>query len=100
MKAIVIKSNHGNHTGFNRKWEILNNGYAFSSVEEAIEYLNQIIDECEDHIPEEDKTSKDLKGYEYDLYYYYVVTKDQYEDGFFSGGHYGYSSNAIEEIFS
>ena len=99
MKTIVIKSNHGNHTGFNRKWEVLNSGYPFDSKEEAIKYLDAIIDECEDDIPEEERTEKGGTGYEYDLYYYNVVTQEDYENDFFSGGHYGYTNRAIKEIF-
>lgn len=100
MKTIVIKSNHGNHTGFNRKWEVLNSGYAFDSEKQAIEYLNNIIDECEDDIMEDDRTSHGLKGYEHDLYYYYVVTREDYENDCFDGGHHGYVSKQIEEIFA
>ena len=38
MKALVIKSNHGNHRGFNRKWTIL---AEFDNHEEAEEFLEE-----------------------------------------------------------
>lgn len=99
MKSIVIKSNHGNHSGFNRKWEVLNHGYPFRSREDAITYLDAIIDECEDDIPEGQRTEKGQDSYENDLFYYNVVTEREYEGGFFDGSHHGYVNAAIEAAF-
>jgi hypothetical protein len=103
MKTIVIKSNHGNHTGFNRKWEVLNSGYPFDSKEEAISYLDNIIIELEQDLEDSEKSNLGLTGYEYDLCYYAVLTEDEYNDDFypfFDGGHHGYVNEQIESIFN
>lgn len=102
MTTIVIKSNHGNHTGFNRKWEVLNGGDSFDSEIQAMRYLAGIADE-EDEQYDEEKEEFVLHGpigsFNYDLYYYAVVTQSDYDNGFFDGGHNGYANKKIKDIF-
>ena len=97
-KWAVIKSNHGNHTGFNRKWTMLNQGFPFETLDEAIKYLNQIIDECEDDIEESERTEKGSESYDYDGCFYKVISSDDLDQ--FNGGHYGYLPNSISEALT
>ena len=102
MKTIVIKSNHGNHEGFNRKWQILNGGYSFETIDEAQAYLASIADD-EDPIfnseTEDFEPRISLSSWHEDLHYYYVVTEEDYNTGFFDGGSRGYATEAIKSIF-
>lgn len=50
-------------------------------------------------MPEVKRTNKGKKAYENDLYYYYVVNQDDYENGIFNGNHYGYANDSIIKIF-
>lgn len=102
MKTIVIKSNHGNHTGFNRLWEVLNCGWGFDSEEDAKEYLGKVADEVDEQYDGETDSFMHhgpIHSFEYDLCYYYVVTQDDYQNGWFDGGHHGCANLFIKHIF-
>ena len=99
MKSIVIKSNQGNHSGFNRQWEILNGGYAFNTIEEALSYCAHRHNDIKELSEEDEDYRASCQGFEDDLCYYYVVTQDEYVNGFFNGNHHGYVNQAIIDIF-
>lgn len=80
MKALLIKSNHGNHSGFNRHWFIEGK---FDNEEEANE---KYLDLFGDH--------NDMS-----LEYIYIINEDDYFRGIFDGGHMGYPSKEIVEYF-
>ena len=91
MKTLVIKSNHGNHTGYNRTWEILSK---HDTIKEARKELCEIAKELDDTIK---CTKKYLDSFEYDLHYYRVITRTDLD--LFTGGHYGYMPNEVKEFF-
>jgi hypothetical protein len=80
MKALIIRSNHGNHHGFNRHWDILKK---FNSVKEAKDEF-KVITEYNDGLT---------------LFYTYVITALDYNHDIFNGGHMGYASKEIVEFF-
>ena len=87
MKALVIKSNHGNHRGFNRKWTIL---AEFNNREEAQKFLY-------DYLLRNDLTDEDGEtDTSYDGRHYIVV--DEGDELLFDGGGYGYASREMAEF--
>lgn len=109
MKAIVIKSNHGNHTGFNRKWELI---AVVDTVKEAREELVQqsiyCVDGCNDWIMRNGRMwntankeylyTTDRDSFSEDLRTYTFVTQNEVET-FFDGGHNGYMPSFIVKEF-
>jgi hypothetical protein len=93
MKSIVIKSNHGNHRSHSRKWTVL---AEFETIEEAQDYLQFLFME----INPDEEVVEEMDMFEYDLYYYYLVTEEDYFNGFFDGGHRGYANADIEAAFA
>lgn len=96
MKTLLLKSNHGNHSGFNRKWEVLesfDNEYdATTSCAELYNQLNEIDDVHEDY-------EKELTSFWYDGYSYIVITQDDYNGGIFNGGGMGYTPKEVVGFF-
>lgn len=99
MKALILKSNHGNQNGFNRKWEILNS----CNSEDIFTLMTNLLDNVANEygLSEEYVENNFSLGhsFEYDLYYYISVTQDDYDNGFFDGGHYGYANQEIINYF-
>lgn len=96
MKTLVIKSNHGNHHGFNRKWEILEK---FNKEEDAKVYLANLHNEEKELNEDDEDFETSISGFEEDLYYYTLITQEDYDRGIFDGGHYGYASAEIIDYF-
>ena len=78
MKAIIIRSNHGNHRGFDRHWDILSK---HESLDDAM------------------RAFKDVDIDENSLVYTCVITQDEYDFGVFNGEHMGYASKEIVKFF-
>lgn len=112
MKILIIKSNHGNHTGFNRKWSIVD--YP-STIEDAYKSMMELAVECSDDYIYSEATKSIIKNpeltngidtiYTYgdesfwdDGYSYQIITEEDYEDFFNSDN--GYISSEIEEYFA
>jgi hypothetical protein len=105
MKCYVIKSNHGNQSGFNRKWELIDECY---SIKEAKNVLRDLAFNCSDDIIERNRAPFDTKtheylytkndtSFEYDGYKYVIITrKDVVDRMIFNGGSMGYQPNFIE----
>jgi len=92
MKSIVIQSNHGNHRSHSRKWKVL---AEFDSFEEAQDYFQFLFME----INPDEEVVEEMDMFEYDLYYYYILTEEDYNNGFFDGEHKGFANNEIIGIF-
>lgn len=89
MKALVIKSNHGNHQGFNRTWKVLAD---FESEKEAETFLY-------DYLLERDFVDEDGEpNTAYDSYQFLVITED--DEFLFNGGSYGYANKEMKEFFN
>lgn len=102
MKTLIIKSNHGNHTGFNRTWSIENK---CDSIEEAKIKLSEIADKIADDYGMTEKDRIDLyngknEALSHGLTYYSIITEEDYEWGIFDGGHMGYASQEIIDYFN
>jgi hypothetical protein len=98
MPAVIIKSNHGNHCGYNRKWKILG-GNVYQSRDEAMEHLADIANELEETYPPELRNDHVLiDAFEYDLYYYYVIDEFDVLSGMFNGEHMGYIPNELVNL--
>lgn len=98
MKALILKSNQGNHAGFNRTWDIItqcdSNGIHLE--------LSKLLDKIGDRYSlTEDETEElfNINGFEYDLTYYTPITQDEYDGGIFDGGHYGYAPSEVVAYF-
>ena len=89
MKAVVLKSNHGNHTGFNRKWTVLDK---FEDNKEAENFLYNYL--LERDFVDEDGNIDPC----YDGYHFVVITEE--DELLFSGGHYGYAPKEVKEFFN
>lgn len=89
MNCLVIKSNHGNHSGFNRKWEILKE---FKDLRDGSDFLSMLKEE----LTGEGKFG--VTSFEDDLIYYYLINEDDFD--IFDGGHFGYASKEIKEFFN
>lgn len=91
MKALIIKSNNGNHSGFDRKWSELSR---HNSVKEARAMIKAYAQD------DGEKIDKDGKGYTYDsLTTIVVLTKNDVEQGFFNGTYHGYEPKFITDYF-
>lgn len=96
MKTLAIKSNHGNHQGFNRTWKVLE---SFTNEESAQEFLANLHNEVKEINEEHEDFETSTSGFEDDLYYYTTITQDDYDKGVFNGGHYGHASDEIISFF-
>lgn len=110
MKTLVIQSNHGNHSGFNRKWELLG---SHDSVKEARKQLInvsiEVTDGSDGWTVKNDRAwnsySKDFlatnksNSFEYDLVYYHLLREDEVYH-FFNGGSKGYMPDFVKEEFN
>lgn len=99
MKTLIIKSNHGNHSGYNRKWTILEEFEDWNDFNSPLTKLASIYNDIKDLDEDNEEYEYSLSSFEDDLCYYYVVTEEDYHNGFFNGGHYGYASDEIIEFF-
>lgn len=109
MKTLVIKSNHGNHSDFNRTWELL---AVCDSVEEAraelIEWSIERTEGCDGWIIKNGRAynvySKEFlatnksDSFEEDLYYFHIVPENKAAT-FFSGGHRGFTPEFVKKEF-
>jgi len=89
MKALIIKSNHGNHSGFNRKWSLISKHQNIKSSKSELKKLAK---------EDEEKVSKDGKSYNYDnLTMVKIITKNDIES--FNGNYMGYLPLFVKEFF-
>lgn len=104
MKCYVIKSNSGNHSGFNRKWELIDECY---SIKEAKKILLEQAFNVSDDIIERNGAAYDLsrkeylytkkdKFFQYDGKKYMIVTRKDVDNNIFNGGPMGYKPKFIE----
>jgi hypothetical protein len=102
MSIILIKSNQGNQSGFNRKWGVLNCGETFESMEAAREYLQNTINELENNVNPSFRTVLCLydTGYSNDGHRYKILTTWDVETGFFDGAENGYINETIKSILN
>lgn len=103
MKTLLLQSNHGNHSGFNRTWSIIEK---FNNIEEAKKKCAELHNELYEVFQSDDINinydatfESSLDSFEYDLYYYKIISQDDYNNGIFNGGHYGYASKDIINYF-
>jgi hypothetical protein len=83
MKAALLTSNNGNHTGFNRTYSL----EFFDSVKEARNIENQI------------KASGTLDELQFTM----IITSktiEHYEDNVFTGGNCGYIPRLVTHFFN
>jgi hypothetical protein len=99
----VIGSNHGNHTGYNRKWEHIRFAHTYEDAQSILRDWIMNFDECAEYDEENDifvyqgENINFITSYENDLKYHYVISRDDYIRGIFDGGHMGYAPSKIEE---
>lgn len=109
MKSIALKSNHGNHSGFNRKWEVLAKS---ENVDELKEILFTYAERCSDYTESDGNgnvidNSRDgeilysLKddSFNYDGRCYVIVTESEYFADIFSGNYMGYAPKEVVDYF-
>lgn len=109
MKNIALKSNHGNHSGFNRKWEILGTS---EDINELKEILFSQASSCSDYTESDGNgnvidNSRDGEilyslnddSFNYDGRYYLIVTESEYFADRFNGGYMGYAPKAVVDYF-
>lgn len=89
MKAVVLKSNHGNHRGFNRTWTVL---AEFEGNKEAENFLYDYLLE-RDFVDEEGNIDTT-----YDGHHFVVFTEE--DEYLFDGGAYGYAPKEVKEFFN
>ena len=77
MKAVLIQANHGNHQGFNRKWQLIKVGNKKECNKEKRKYKEEIADN----------------------YRFEVITQSDINNDFFSGGSNGYFPTCLNGIF-
>ena len=77
MKTAIIKSNHGNHQGFNKKWSLEYTG----KMKEAKVKIKQYSEDIED-------------GYSV-----IIVTQKDINSDLFNGGYYGYFPSCLQPYF-
>ena len=101
MKTLLIKSNHGNHSGFNVKYTLLE---VCNNIKEAKKQLiNASFDLSDDHIERNGRAfdtdnqryicKNSDSSFNYDGYTYLLINKNDLD--LFDGGSYGYLSNEI-----
>lgn len=92
----LLKSNKGNHTGFNRTWEVID---ANVSADKLIKKLSNIALDCSDNYTLDDKgyvvddcgnvQYENTYGFENDLIYYTIESDDDMDKlEQYSMGHY------------
>lgn len=106
MKHLIIKSNSGNHSGFNVKWELIDICYNKEDVFETL--LGLSFGLSDDHIIKNgrayDPYNKEfifvngMSSFRYDGCTYTSVTEETYEY-FFNGGYNGYAPKFVFEEF-
>jgi len=90
MKALIIKSNHGNHTGFNRNWTLISKYKKIHLAKNELKYFAK---------EDGEKISKDGKSYCFDnLTMYKIITKKDIES--FNGNYMGYLPKFVKEFFN
>ena len=101
MKTLLIKSNHGNHSGFNVKYTLL--AVCVDLKDAKKELLKASFNLSDDHVMRNGRaydtnnkiyicTSKDI-SFNYDGHTYMLINKNDLD--LFNGGSYGYLSNEI-----
>jgi hypothetical protein len=101
MKTLLIKSNHGNHSGFNVKYTLLSVCYDLRDGKE--ELIKASFDLSDNHVFRNGRaydksnqryicTNKDT-SFTYDGCNYMLINKNDLD--LFNGGSYGYLSNEI-----
>lgn len=99
MKTLLLKSNHGNHSGFNRTWEILEEFENEDLAKSVCARMHNEIKDLEESDPDFEDEHEGINGFENDLYYYTTITQEDYNKGIFNGGYYGYASDSIKKYF-
>jgi hypothetical protein len=77
MKTALIRSNHGNHRGFNVKWQLINVGTAKQNKALLASYSEEIED-----------------GHTFA-----IISQSTIDCGFFNGGFNGYFPSCLKDIF-
>lgn len=77
MKTALIKSNHGNHKGFNVKWTLENIGTKSENLKLLKRYKEDIAD-----------------GYKVS-----IISQKEIDSGFFNGTFYGYFPSCLKDHF-
>jgi hypothetical protein len=77
MKAALIRANHGNHTGFDRKWSLVLQGTKTECNREKSKYKEEIEDN----------------------HRFVVITQSDIYNDFFNGSYNGYFPTCLNGIF-
>lgn len=77
MKTALIKSNHGNHKGFNVKWKLENIGTKSENIKLLKRYKEDIAD-----------------GYKVS-----IISQKDIDSGFFNGTFHGYFPSCLKDHF-
>ncbi len=105
MKTLLIKSNQGNHSGFNRKYSLLEVCGTLKEAKEAL--IKASFDLSDDHIVRNGRAFDANSGryvctnsdnfFNYDGYTYMLINHNDLD--LFNGGNYGYlPANVINEL--
>ena len=107
MTYLVIKSNQGNHSGFNRKWELLKSCSSYQDAHSAL--VDYSLDLDDNHSIRNgrayDSSNKmyiftnDMSSFVYDGVTYAILAKDDVES-FFDGGSNGYVPQFVIDEFN
>jgi len=104
----LLKSNHGNHTGLNRKWTVIE---ANENKDILLSSLSQIalnssdnynlnddgdIEDCNNNVQYYAKS----ESFEHDLNYYTIETAETAEKFELDNGHYAGLYNAIQDYIN
>lgn len=92
MKNLVIKSNQGNQSGFNRKWSYYASGMTLE------EFQNLALELEADELNYMDVSSIE-ETFTEDGYIYALLTEENVED-FFNGSNRGYLPNFVAAHFN
>lgn len=108
MKAILIKSNHGNHSGFNVKWTVLDKSddldYLLNKIKEhALRVSDNVTEDENGNVIDLSSNSKVLLSKNENLFSsdgvrYRIVTQDDYDNNFFNSNS-GYANSEINDYF-
>jgi hypothetical protein len=106
MKHLVIKSNSGNHEGYNVKWTLLSESSTKKEAKKQL--LNHSFGLSDDHILKNGRAfdtdtmeyvcTNKSKGFVYDGYKYLIINNNDLDQ--FNGGNYGYLPEYIIELLS
>lgn len=112
MRTFLATSNHGNHTGFNRKWtvELVPDNYSLTDIADKVSDNHIWIDEQyfkdypealdEGNMPEwydgpgiyDDNSNVEVlvgaTSYEHDLIYYLLIKESEIDTYAYDSGHY------------